>query len=184
MADRSSFRHRDGQDLVRCLAHLGSPTSLALLLRRRSPYVLRAARASDVLDRGVMLEQRRSCAVCGRDLLWSQRRDARFCSARCRQRNFRLARQGAEVRRDQGDDYWIELRSQMPAMWKSSDLVIIEYSSQVPCFRCRVQGTERIGLFYRASTHVASGVPAVYAALFCSEDCLLDTVHDRRFASS
>jgi endogenous inhibitor of DNA gyrase (YacG/DUF329 family) len=182
--DHEWFRHRDGQDVVRCLAHRGSLTSPALLLRRMSPYVLRAARASDVLDRGVMLEQRRSCAVCGRDLLWSQRRDARFCSARCRQRNFRLARQEAGVLRDQGDDHWIELRSQMPAMWKSSDLATIEFPSPVPCFHCRVQGTERIWLFYRASTHAASGVPAVYAAVFCSEDCLLDAVHDRRFASS
>jgi hypothetical protein len=129
-----------------------------------------------------MPEQRRSCAVCGRDLIWSQRRDARFCSARCRQRNFRsrqrLPPRPPEVRRDQVDI--TELRSHMPAMWKSSDVVIIEYSSPVPCFRCRVQGTEVLGLLYRASTQVTSGVQAV----FCSDDCLLDAVHDRRFASS
>jgi hypothetical protein len=181
---RRPFRHRDGQDLVRCLAP-GFSTSPALLLRRMSPYVLRAARASDVLDRGVMLEQRRSCAVCGRDLLWSQRRDARFCSARCRQRNFRsgqrFPRLPSEVRRDQLDS--TELRSfrdDMPAMWKFSDVVFIEYSSPVPCFSCRVQGTEVLGLLYR----VRNKVPSEFVAVFCSEDCLLNAVHDTRFAGS
>jgi len=132
-----------------------------------------------------MPEQRRSCAVCGRDLIWSQRRDARFCSARCCQRNFRsrqrLPRRPPEVRRDQGGDDWLtELRSDMPAMWKASDVVIIEYSSPVLCFSCRVPGTEVLGLLYRIRTQVTSE----FVAVFCSEDCLLDAVHDRRFAIS
>ena len=132
-----------------------------------------------------MPEQRRSCAVCGRDLPWSQRRDARFCSARCRQRDFRsrqrLPHRPPEVRREQVDGDWLaDLRHDMPAMWKSSDVVFIEYSSPVPCFRCRVQGTEVLGLLYRASRQVAGEVQAV----FCSDDCLLDAVHDRRLASS
>jgi hypothetical protein len=69
-------------------------------------------------------------------------------------------------------------------MWKFSDVVFIEYSSPVPCFRCPVQGTEVLGLLYRASRQVTSGVQAVFQAVFCSEDCLLDTVCDRRFVGS
>jgi hypothetical protein len=130
-----------------------------------------------------MAEQRRSCADCGRDLIWSQRLDARFCSALCRQRNFRsrqrLPRRPPEVRRDQMDDNRLtEMRSRMPAMWKSNDLVFIEYSSPVPCFSCQVPGTEVLGLLYRARPRLTG------EAVFCSEDCLLDAVHDRRLAGS
>lgn len=129
------------------------------------------------------MPEQRKCAVCGRDLLWSQRRDAKFCNAQCRQRNFRrrqrIPQLPPEVRRVQ-----VDITELMPARWKFSDVVFIEYSSPVLCFRCRVQGTKALGLFLRASRQVTSGVPAVFHAVFCSEDCLLDTVCDRRFAGS
>lgn len=93
----------------------------------------------------------------------------------------RLPHRPPEVRREQVDHDWLAyVRYDMPAMWTSSDVVLIEYSSPVPCFRCRVQGTEVLGLLYRASTQVTGGVQAV----FCSDDCLLDAVHDTRLASS
>lgn len=117
--------------------------------------------------------------MCGRFLDWSRRGDAKFCSARCRQRDFRSKRRfpplPVEVRRDQLDDPE-SVRAAMPPFWQVAGAVVwIEYVSAVPCFRCGHERAEVLGLIYRpGGAHRAR-------AVFCGEDCLLDAVHAQRW---